>query len=185
MKRSLLRLILVLLIWPAAVCTYASGYSNNHLQEKPGREAADAIDAVLEGSSPAEGRNFLVPKLPNIGNIPFFAAIPDMSAPENAALWSGFFNTSLENMLQGFDSIHADINLYFIDILSIFDQCAVGSRDWQDLFWTDGFHPSAVGHKVMQQAATATSHPVPEPGSSLLFAAGMAGIAWCKRKRTD
>jgi len=165
MKRSLLRSILVLLIWSGAVCTYASGYSNDM-------------------TFAAGDRNFLVPNLPNIGNTPFFAAIPDLSAPQNATLWRGFFNTSLETMLQGFGGMHTDINLYFIDIFSIFDQYAVSSRDWQDLFWTDGFHPSATGHEVIDQTATVAAHPVPEPGSSLLLASGMAGIAWFKRRKT-
>ncbi len=156
--------------------------SNDLLLERPRKEAAGDSGATRKGLYAAGGRYFLVPNLPNRGNTPFFAAIPDLSAPQNATLWRGFFNTSLETMLEGFDGMHADINLYFIDIFSIFEQYAVGSRDWQDLFWTDGFHPSAVGHDVIHQAAAA--HPVPEPGSSLLLASGMAGIAWFKRRKT-
>ena len=117
--------------------------------------------------------------LPDIGKTPAFLSIPDPSAALNASLWTGYFDTGLETMLQGFKGLHADINLYFVDTFSIFNQFPVGSPEWLELFWVDGFHPSAAGHELIYQAAA-----VPEPGTLLLFAVGLMGMAGMMRRKS-
>ena len=85
-----------------------------------------------------------------------------------ASSWTVDFNLGLSSVLQSFGTTHADINLYFVDAFSMFQQYPVGSPEWSSLFWFDGFHPSSIGHEMMFQTAQRVIDPVPEPATMAL-----------------
>ncbi len=154
--------------------------ANDLLQGRDPGAAVANIGSALETLYASGGRNFLVPNLPDVGRTPAFLALPDQSTAENASLWTSYFDTGLVAMLQVFAGQHTDTNLYFIDTFSIFNDFPVGSLEWRELFWSDGFHPSATGHQLIYQAAAST---VPEPSTLLLFAVGLMGVTGLARRR--
>lgn len=147
--------------------------ANDLLQGREPGAAVANIGTALETLYTAGGRNFLVANLPDVGKTPAFISLPDPSTAQIASLWTGYFDTGLVTMLNIFEGRHTDIKLYFVDTFSIFNQFPVGSSAWLELFWIDGFHPSAAGHELIYQAAASA---VPEPSALLLFAVGLIGI---------
>ena len=157
--------------------------ANDLLQLRSPFDAVSNIDVALEHLYLAGGRDFLVPNLPDIGSAP--SVVIDPVASNSANLWTLAYNGSLDGMLEGFNNRHQDVNLYFIDTFTIFAQYPVGTQQWSDLFWFDGFHPSSLGHQLIYAAAVAVTDPVPEPSTVLLFGAGMIGLigSLVRRKR--
>ena len=154
--------------------------ANDLLQGRDPGAAVANIGTALDKLYTAGGRNFLVANLPDVGKTPAFLSLADPSAAQNASLWTGYFDAGLASMLHTFGDQHTDINLYMVDTFSIFNQFSLGSQEWLDLFWTDGFHPSAAGHQLIYEAAASA---VPEPTSMFLFAVGLMGLAGRTRKR--
>ena len=148
--------------------------ANDLLQLRSPFDAASNIDVALENLYLAGGRDFVVPNLPDMGNLP--SVVVDPLASSAANLWTLAFNTSVANLLQGFNGRHNDVNLYFIDVFTIFNQYPVGSPEWSSLFWVDGFHPSSLGHQMVYDEVAAAIDPVPEPATVLLFGTGMIGL---------
>jgi len=159
--------------------------ANDLLQVRDPGNAVLNIGTALENLYAAGGRNFLVPNLPDVGKTPDLYYNPDPTLSIGASIWTNAFNTGLIAMLNGFNAAHNDINLNLIDTFSIFNQYTVGSQEWQDLFWIDGFHPSHIGHELIYQAAAAA---VPEPSTVVLFLTGLvclAGVLGRKRKAVE
>jgi phospholipase/lecithinase/hemolysin len=151
--------------------------ANDYVQGRDYKQAALNIGIALENLYGAGGRNFLVPNLPDMGNIPAYYGIPA------ASCWTAGFNSNLDGLLQGFGTIHDDINLYFVDIFSVFQQYPAGSPEWLSIFWIDGFHPSSVGHELIFQAAKEAADPVPEPATMILFGTGVLGIIGSRSRK--
>ena len=149
--------------------------ANDLLQLRSPVDAVANINAALENLYLSGGRNFLVPNLPDIGKVPENFDNPITSTA--ATLWTGAYNGSLDPMLAGFQNRHQDVDLYFIDTFTLFNQYPVGTEQWRDLFWFDGFHPSSLGHQLVYDAAVAVTDPVPEPSTVVLFGAGIVGFA--------
>ncbi len=147
---------------------------NDELQLRSPLDAVSNINLALDNLYTAGGRNFVVPNLPNIGDTP--AVVTDPLASEAATLWTAAFNTSLEDALQSFDTLHTDANLFFIDVFTSFSQYPVGSPEWMALFWVDGFHPSSIGHERIYEAVIAKTDPIPEPATILLLGTGLIGF---------
>jgi lysophospholipase L1-like esterase len=154
---------------------------NDLLQLRSPFDAVANIDLALENLYLAGGRNFIVPNLPNIGSTP--SLVLDPVASQAATFWTLAFNASFEGTLQDFNNRHTDVDLFFVDVFTIFEQYPVGTPEWQDLFWIDGFHPSSVGHQRIFEAALATIEPVPEPATVLLLGTGIIGIIGSRLKR--
>jgi outer membrane lipase/esterase len=155
--------------------------ANDLLQLRSPFNAVHNIDFALENLYLAGGRNFLVPNLPDIGSSPFF--VPDPIASEEATLWTLAYNSSLENTLDDFNDRHTDVELFFLDVFTLFEQYPVGTPEWLELFWVDGFHPSSLGHRRIFEAALATVEPVPEPATLLLFGIGIIGFIGLRLRR--
>ena len=54
-----------------------------------------------------------------------------------------------------------------------------GFSSVNDIFWTDGYHPSAQTHQLMANYAAQT---IPEPATMLLLGLGLIGLAGARRK---
>jgi lysophospholipase L1-like esterase len=154
---------------------------NDQLQLRSPFDAVANIDLALENLYLSGGRNFIVPNLPNTGSTPSLAFDP--VASEAATFWTLAFNASIEDTLQDFNNLHTDADLFFIDVFTLFEQYPVGTPEWQELFWIDGFHPSSLGHQLIFEAALATVEPIPEPATVLLLGTGIIGIIGSRLRR--
>jgi cholinesterase len=155
------------------VTVWAGG--NDFLQGRESENAVFNISGVLKDLYDAGGRNFLVPNLPDIG------ATPRFQGNELASSWTDEFNGELASMLHQFENSYHDVNLITLDVFTLFDQFEPGSEEWASLFWTDGFHPSSLGHDLIFRTLAERLKPVPEPSTMILFGIGVAGLLRVKR----
>jgi lysophospholipase L1-like esterase len=154
---------------------------NDQLQLRSPFDAVANIDLALENLYLSGGRNFIVPNLPNTGSTP--SLVFDPVASEAATFWTLSFNASIEDMLEDFNNRHTDVDLFFIDVFTLFEQYPVGTPEWQELFWIDGFHPSSLGHQRIFEAALGKVKPIPEPATVLLLGTGIIGIIGSRLSR--
>jgi len=145
--------------------------ANDFIQARDVTGAVTNIETALTNLYSVGVRDFLVLNLPDIGKTPEFVGL-GANAAALASAWTVNFNHELAAMLRAFVDVHADSNLMTADVYRSFNQYAVGSSDWEDLFWVDGFHPSADGHDLIFAEARNAIAPVPEPGTLLLFGYG-------------
>lgn len=155
---------------------------NDLLQGRDPFNAVSNVGSALESLYNEGGRNFVVPNLPDIGKTPSLIG-QGASQAMQASQWTLSYNLSLDSKLSDFSNMYNDINLFTVDIFTIFDQFPVGSQEWRDLFWIDGFHPSSIGHELIFNSALSATEPVPEPATALLFATGLATLIRARRKR--
>lgn len=160
------------------VTLWAGG--NDFLQGRSSKEAAANIITALDKLYSAGARDFLIPNLPDIGNTPQFQILGQPLAA-GASAWSLDFNSNLEIQLQGFNNSNSGVNLFALDSFTIFNSFPVGTPEWAELFWIDGFHPSDKGHTLIFEKGLAVI--VPEPTSILLFIFGLLGVLLLSRKR--
>jgi phospholipase/lecithinase/hemolysin len=143
----------------------------------------------------AGGRQFLVANVADIGATPEFQGL-GLDAAALASLRTVEWNLALDAALDSLTLPGASIG--FLDLYSlgndpallagydnITDACLTATSlcaDPTQYFYWDSFHPTSRTHaSIAAFAAQAVS--VPEPGTYLLFAAGLAALAWSSRKR--
>lgn len=163
--------------YDALFSVWAGG--NDFLQARPPDMAAFNVGLALDELYADGARDFLVGNLPDIGSTPAFLGYGAASD------WTLGFNAVLEDVLSGFECLHADVNLYRLDAYGLFSGFTPGTQDWLDLFWYDGFHPSSVGHQLIADAAYNQVAPVPEPTTILLLGTGLLGLAGFRREKRE
>ena len=142
--------------------------------------AALNVGIALEKLYSAGATDILVGNLPDIGSTPRYFG---EEGQDLVSGWTFGFNFVLDSVLNVFEMIHTDVNLYKFDAYSMFASFTPGTQEWKDLFWIDGFHPSSIGHQLIYETALAAVAPVPEPSTILLLGSGLFGLAWYGRKR--
>lgn len=155
----------------------------------------DSIINSLANLYNAGGRQFLVANVPDVGATPEFqsrgaqvAALASVRSVEwNIALANALDKLALQNASIGF------LDLYGLgkdpELLAGFanttDACLTATTVCMDptqYFYWDSFHPTSRSHALIASAAALA---VPEPETYLLFAVGLAALAWSSRKRSS
>ena len=152
--------------------------ANDFLQGRDYFSAAFNIGTALDKLYDAGANDILVGNLPDIGLTPLMYNTPTQGL---ASAWTLGFNTALETVLSGFRTAHTDVNIYTLDAYGIFSSYLPMTQAWSELFWVDGFHPSASGHQLIFEAAAAA---IPEPTTIALLGFGLLGIAGVSRKKS-
>jgi phospholipase/lecithinase/hemolysin len=156
---------------------------------------ADNIAAAITALAAVGGKNFVVPNLPMLDQVPFALSMPPA---QKAGLHSltGAFNSRLKSDLTQLQST-LGVTIYQIDTASLFNNIqsnpahfgftnvtnsALGDGVYSGngyLFW-DSIHPTSAGHSLIADAAFAQA--TPEPSTFFLMATAGAGfIAWRRR----
>jgi phospholipase/lecithinase/hemolysin len=155
------------------------------------------LQAAIGALAAAGAKNFLVPNLPLLGELPETRGTPYQGPLDQ--LTAGF-NAGLEQMLKG-EEASQGIVIHRLDVAKLFGDAlshpgAYGLTNVTDpalnvatgqvvpdpgsyLFW-DPIHPTEAGHRLIGDAAAAM---VPEPASWALLLAGGAGLAALARRR--
>lgn len=144
----------------------------------------------------AGARQFLVANVPDVGATPEFQArgaeIAALATQQTIA-WNAALAISLDDLaLQG-------ASIGFLDLFALgkdpellagydntTDACLTSTSlcaDPTQYFYWDSFHPTSRTHASIA-AFAAQAVAVPEPGTYLLFAAGLTVLAWSRRKHS-
>lgn len=165
----------------------------------------DNLVASITALAALGARNFLVPNLPTLGQVPLVAGTP-LSPLLNGL--SDSHNALLATRLATLETLFPSVNLTLLDVNSLFNQALAGdfgfttvdtpclttvvcSDPQTHLFW-DAVHPTTAAHQQIAKLASATlhsgiSHPedptsVPEPLSVVgLMTVGVLGLRLTQR----
>ncbi|MFO0811407.1 MAG: SGNH/GDSL hydrolase family protein [Gemmataceae bacterium] len=182
---------------PAAsdlITVWGGGWDFVNGQTNPAIPAANLAAAVTTLAN-AGGRRFLVPNLPQLGDLPYAQSFPpDQRTALNAMTVT--FNGQLNTALNQVQASNPGIQVFQLDVDGLFQQIRANPGQYGFtnvtsgalgdgvtsglgyLFW-DNFHPSAAGHQLIGDAAFAV---VPEP-SALALAGLAAALALARTRR--
>lgn len=166
--------------------------ANDFFQGRGVDQAVTNIVTSLTTLSAGGPTNILVLNLPDLGLTPGFYDDDNPMVPKVATGWSLAFNDLLFDALQTFAAGQRAVDLYFLDINSLFtdmilmDSGEINEVFWELMFWDD-VHPTAFGHSIVAGAAYEVLQGgpmvVPLPAAFWLLGTGLAGV-FCIRRRT-
>jgi phospholipase/lecithinase/hemolysin len=183
---------------PSAMTLHAVMIGGNDVANNLGNPAAitngvGSIIGSLTDLYNAGGRQFLVANVPDVGDTPLFRSLGAPTAA-GATAFTMAWNSALGTALNGLSLPDASIG--FLDLFALgkdpanlvgldntTDACfsnGIVCQDPTKYFYWDAFHPTSRTHAVIANAAALA---VPEPETYLLFAVGLAALAWRSRKR--
>lgn len=159
---------------------------------------AAGVDAIVDSlqAAGAANPNIVVWTAPDVGKTPFAIAAGGAAGAAAATAISANFNLALSGALA--DDVALGVKVF--DIFTIVNgvvaaPAAFGLSNVTDacgalgaacdpatyLFW-DGIHPTSAGHALIAGAMLQVV-AVPEPGSVLMMAVGLAGLLFVHRRR--
>lgn len=162
--------------------------ANDFFQGRDFGQAAANVGAALTSLAASGARDILVPNLPNLGHTPAFYndQNPDGVSEAMASGWSLAYNAALESELAAFQNSHSDVNIYYLDVNTLFE----GLLQYDDqgnivnfgeLFW-DPVHPTIVGHENIANFALQVLNAVPVPAPLILLGSGLLGLSALRRR---
>lgn len=167
--------------------------ANDFFQGRGFSDAAANIGTALDKLADMGATSILVPNLPDLGLTPgFYNEANANVTTAQASGWTQAYNQQLSGVLQAFANDNSSVDLYFLDIYSIFtDLILDGNGDiipiyWSALFW-DEVHPTSFGHTIVAAEAYAVLQadpltPVPLPAAAWLLGTGLIGLIGIRRK---
>lgn len=152
---------------------------------------ASDVGNIVDTLQGAGAKNIVVWNAPNLGTAPAVSGVPIPGFADLATGVAEAMNGALAQRLNGevgvqtfdlFGSVAGIIdNPGAYGLSNVTDACLLGACNADEYLFWDGIHPSARGHEILAQAMYA--QVVPEPETYLLFAVGLAALAWRSRKR--
>lgn len=169
-----------------------------------GRETAADVAANLTALRLSGARNLLVFNLPDLGLSPRYPSA--MVTAEAATAATIAFNTDLANALSMLELFHPEVNVFSVDVFSIFNAivddpdafglanatdacfavlaCIAGGTNAQNSFlFFDDVHPTQTGHGLIEAAARQALAPVPLPAGAPLLLVALLGLGALSRRR--
>jgi phospholipase/lecithinase/hemolysin len=127
--------------------------------------------------------NFFLPNLPNIGDTVRFYGTPYQAG---ISAWCQLFNSYLAVDLASLEANNPGDNFMTFDtyglLTDVFNNpAAYGFSSVNDIFWTDGYHPSAQTHLLFAEDVYGVTG-LPEPTTMLLLGLGLMGVLGIRRK---
>lgn len=153
---------------------------------------ANNVGNMVDKLQLAGAKDIVVWNTPNLGTAPAVLALGPGAASLGTSVaqaMNGALATRLagEVGVQTFDLFGAVAgviaNPAAYGLTNVDDACLLGTCGANSYLYWDGIHPSARGHQILAQAMYA--QVVPEPETYLLFAVGLAALAWRSRKRAS
>ncbi|MBV8884143.1 MAG: SGNH/GDSL hydrolase family protein [Chroococcidiopsidaceae cyanobacterium CP_BM_RX_35] len=157
----------------------------------------DNITTAITNLAAAGARNFIVPNLPDLGQLP--------ATRGNSTLTQETIthDSALANALASLKSQDPTLNITLLDVysaeqqqfqngqfLNVTDAClannGVPCSNPQDYFFWDTYHPTTAVHRIIANLAEAdlNTQTVPEPSEAVgLLAFGAFGALWMLHKR--
>jgi phospholipase/lecithinase/hemolysin len=162
--------------------------ANDFFQGRDFGQAATNVGAALKFLAAGGAQDILVPNLPDLGHTPAFYKDqnPDGVLEATASGWSLAFNAALESELADFQRCHSDIDIYYLDVETIFEELLEYDDqgniiNFDELFW-DPVHPTIVGHENIANGAAQVIDAVPVPASLVLLGTGILGLSAFRRR---
>ena len=167
--------------------------ANDFFQGRDFSAAATNIGMAMDNLKANGAASILVPNLPDLGLTPgFYNDVNPYVTAAQATGWTQAFNQQLFCMLQGFVDENSSVDVFFLDVYSIFSDFLLMENGeinpvyWSLLFW-DEVHPTSLGHAIVAgeaygvlQAGPLT--PVPVPAAVWLFGTGLMGLIGIRKK---
>lgn len=162
--------------------------ANDFFQGRNPFTGANNVGLALNSLGQVGAQDILIMNLPDIGMTPgFYNDVNQAATSAEATAWTMAFNGALLGEMELFKNNFPDINLFYVDIFSLFreiievdDQGVIlDMAEWVSLFW-DPVHPSSIGHELIADAVL--RKVVPEPSTVILFSIGLLGLARINRR---